>query len=169
MAGRCVGLGYLGDPRLTAQKFPELPHSDGTTRRCYLTGDLVRSDGEVLTFLARVDGQIKIGGYRVEPGEVEAAIVRVPAIQQIAVVPYTWQDTLRLAACYVAAPGTAPTARELRAACSEVLPGYMVPSRFHQAARLPLNLNGKIDRAELRRLLEGSHEVRSPAPARAEA
>ena len=151
----CIGgcglaRGYLGRPGLTASRF--VPAPSGVGARLYRTGDLVRwrADGQ-LAFLGRLDHQIKLRGYRIEPGEVEAALLSHPAVVQAAVV--LREDGAgengvrdRRLVAYVAGP--ADTAA-LRAHLGRVLPGYMVPSAFVRLEALPLTPNGKLDRRGL--------------------
>ncbi|KAA2254633.1 AMP-binding protein [Solihabitans fulvus] len=149
VAGECVALGYLGDDDLTSRKFRALAPRDGHQRRCYLTGDLVRFDGQWLHFLSRVDGQLKVRGYRVEPGEIEAVLHRVRGVRVAAVVGIRRSGTVRLVAYYVREQQTAVTEEALRAACAGALPEYMVPDQFVELPDLPLTGNGKVDRKEL--------------------
>lgn len=152
IAGDCVGLGYLGDQELTEAKFRTLPHSDGGTRRCYLSGDLVRLDGTDFHFLARTDDQLKVNGYRVEPGEVEAVLNELPGVRRAVVVGVTAAGSTRLAAVYTLTGTAGTTPEELGRACADRLPAYMVPRHFLQLDELPVNANGKVDRARLRSL-----------------
>lgn len=148
IGGVGVGRGYLGDPVRTAQSF--LPDPFGPPgSRLYRSGDLVRQDVEgVLTFLGRRDHQLKIRGYRVEPGEIEARLLQHPDLQAAAVLAVG--EPARLAAYLVGKPGaTMPLAEELRRFVVEVLPDYMAPAAFVTLDRLPLNANGKLDRKAL--------------------
>ncbi|MFF2081810.1 AMP-binding protein [Kitasatospora sp. NPDC058162] len=147
-AGDCVGVGYLGDEALTKEKFQDLVHVDGGVRRCYSTGDLVRYDGEVYWFVSRVDDQVKVNGYRVEPGEVEAVLARVAGVRRALVLCVRGQGTNQLAAFYVPQDESV-TEADLRDACARELPGYMVPRHFVRMDAFPVNANGKIDRALL--------------------
>lgn len=139
-----VGLtpGYLDEPELTAQAFTIL---DG--RRWYRSGDRVRSRGDgTLEFLGRVDGQVKIRGNRVEPGEVEAALQTHPGIAQASVVAHEG----RLLAYVTARPGAGrPESRTVRRHLTGLLPPYMVPARITVLDELPLTGTGKVDRRAL--------------------
>ncbi|MDQ0599377.1 D-alanine--poly(phosphoribitol) ligase subunit 1 [Streptomyces canus] len=150
VTGRCLATGYLGDERLTGERFPELPYVDGGTRRGYLTGDLVRLEDGLLHFVGRIDDQLKVRGYRVEPGEVEAVLSRVPGVRRVAVVGLGRDRTTALQA-YVVPAGEdgAPDVGALRTACAAALPDYMVPARFVLVPELPLTANGKLARREL--------------------
>ncbi|WP_406278246.1 amino acid adenylation domain-containing protein [Embleya sp. NBC_00896] len=153
----CAGLarGYLNRPDLTREKF--VAHVvEGTTRRVYRTGDLVkwRPDGQ-LEFVGRIDNQVKLRGYRIELGEIEATLLAHPAVTAVSVV--VREDTPgdeRLIAYVVpvvpVGDGTAgPTAGELRAHLQQGLPDYMVPAAFVTLDQLPLTPNGKLDRNAL--------------------
>ncbi|MFE2107469.1 amino acid adenylation domain-containing protein [Kitasatospora sp. NPDC059463] len=150
LGGDRLARGYLGRPDLTAERFVDDPFgADGD--RLYRTGDLARwrTDG-TLDYLGRADDQIKVRGYRVEPGEVEAALTALPGITQ-AVVLARGEGLRQTLVGYLEHPGDgpAPAAAELREALSEVLPDYMVPARFVVLERLPLLAHGKVDRRNL--------------------
>jgi amino acid adenylation domain-containing protein len=148
VGGAGVARGYLGRPERTADRFVPDPYGETPGARLYRTGDLVRrrSNG-ALEYLGRVDDQVKIRGIRVEPGEVRAALVRHPAVADAAVVARDDPAGVRLIAYVVShAPVDPPVLREhvLRH-----LPSAMVPAAFVEIAALPLNGNGKLDRAAL--------------------
>ncbi|MFJ1709172.1 amino acid adenylation domain-containing protein, partial [Kitasatospora sp. NPDC088346] len=147
LAGRQLARGYLDRPGLTAGRFVADPFGDGEPM--YRTGDLVRrrADG-TLDYLGRVDDQIKIRGYRIELGEIEAALAEQPGVAQSAVLVRDGA-VRRLVGYVVPAPGAAPDATALHAALAARLPEYMVPSAFAVLESMPLNVNGKIDRAAL--------------------
>ncbi|WP_062218202.1 AMP-binding protein [Streptomyces sp. NBRC 109706] len=155
IAGDCVALGYLGDDELTAAKFRTLPHRDGVDRRCYFSGDLVRLREGQLHFLSRVDDQLKIRGYRVEPGEVEAVLAAVPGVRRAVAFGLHRLSSLRLAVCYARDQGGDVTADALRAVCGAELPDYMVPVHFWEVEEFPVTANGKVDRAALRAMFDG--------------
>ena len=148
-----IGLarGYLNQPDLAAEKFVRDPFSPEPNARLYRTGDLARylENGEI-AYLGRIDQQIKILGYRIEPGEIEAAINRHAAIASSVVAARgSACEEKRLAAYLVMRNGTTPTAAELRTFLQETLPGYMVPSIFVKLEFVPLTANGKVDRTAL--------------------
>lgn len=148
IAGIGVGRGYLGDPVRTAQSF--LPDPFGPPgSRLYRSGDLVRRDEEgVLTFLGRRDHQLKIRGYRVEPGEIEARLLQHTAVLATAVIAVG--EPKRLVAYLVFKSGSnQPANDDLRRFVVDVLPDYMAPSAFVTLDSLPLNPNGKLDRNRL--------------------
>ncbi|MEV1178204.1 amino acid adenylation domain-containing protein, partial [Nonomuraea sp. NPDC049784] len=151
VGGSGLARGYGGRPELTAERFLADPFG-GEGSRLYRTGDRVRwrADGQ-LEFLGRVDEQVKVRGYRVEPGEVEAALVAHPEIAAAAVVAHEDGGDRRLVGYLVAedvADGI-PSAGELRGFLLAGLPDYLVPSVFVELAALPLSPSGKIDRAAL--------------------
>ncbi|MGW5463538.1 amino acid adenylation domain-containing protein [Streptomyces sp. NPDC003996] len=161
-----IGLarGYLGRPALTADSFVPDPFA-GDGSRLYRTGDRVRwrRDG-VLEYLGRIDDQLKINGVRVEPAEIEAALLAHPSVLMTAVVGYqTSNGDKRLAAHYVLRP-EAPRAgsAELRGFLAEVLAPAMVPGTFVEHASLPLGSTGKIDRKALVAPAAGSGGRRRP-------
>ncbi|RFS82990.1 amino acid adenylation domain-containing protein [Actinomadura spongiicola] len=142
LAGDGIARGYLNRPDLTAQRFVAAP-TGVPGERMYRTGDLVRRlPGGTLEFLGRTDDQVKIRGFRVEPGETEAALAALPGVARAAVVV---RDG-RLVG--YAAPGDLDGAA-LRYALAEVLPGHLVPAAVVVLPELPLNVNGKLDRAAL--------------------
>jgi amino acid adenylation domain-containing protein len=153
--GAGLARGYLGRPELTAERFVPDPFGGEPGARLYRTGDRVRrrADG-VLEFLGRMDQQVKVRGFRVEPGEVEAALLRHPALREAAVV--VREDAApgmpgerRLAAYVVPADGAAPDAAELRAFLAASLPEHMLPAAYVAIEGLPLTPNGKLDRRAL--------------------
>ncbi|MGW1863915.1 non-ribosomal peptide synthetase, partial [Streptomyces collinus] len=151
LAGPALARGYLGRPGLTATRFTADPFGPPGTRM-YRTGDLVRRDarGE-LHYLGRTDHQLKLRGHRIEAGEVEATLVRHPAVLDAVVSVREDEPGLpRLVAHLLVAPGAEPpTAARLRAFAARTLPGPMVPSAFVTLDRFPLTENGKTDRAAL--------------------
>ncbi len=151
-SGVCVGRGYVNDPVRTRQAFLADPYRPG--RRLYRSGDFGcwRPDGK-LEYLGRRDAQVKISGFRIEIGEVEARLARHPAVREaVVVVAGASADRRRLVAFHTAAGPV--TAEALRAWSAESLPEFMVPARFHALKRLPRTANGKTDRTVLTRLAD---------------
>ncbi|MDT9687282.1 amino acid adenylation domain-containing protein [Streptomyces sp. P9(2023)] len=150
VAGRGLARGYLGRPGLTSERFVADPYADEPGARMYRTGDRVRwgADGN-LEFLGRADGQIKIRGHRIEPGEIESAFMACPGIAQAAVlVREDHRSAKRLVAYLVAEAGTDPEAAvaEARTRIAGELPDHMVPSAVVRLdGPLPLTPNGKLD------------------------
>ncbi|MFG2432660.1 amino acid adenylation domain-containing protein [Streptomyces sp. NPDC048590] len=148
IGGPGVAHGYGGRPGATARSFVPDPYGPPGSRR-YRTGDLVRRrrDG-ALEFLGRLDGQVKVRGYRIEPGEIEEALLKQPGVAEAAVVARG--DTL---VGYVVlsptAPAPEPTPAGLRTALAGLLPGHLVPNALLVLDSLPLTPNGKLDRAAL--------------------
>ncbi len=138
--------GYINRPDLTAERFIEHPRYE----RIYRTGDLARRrpDGE-LEFLGRLDRQVKLRGFRVEPGEVEAVLGRHPAVREAAVVVHGGEDSPRLAAYVSTSADEGGLAQELKAHLRSQLPDYMVPATLAVLERLPLTSTGKLDRLAL--------------------
>ncbi|MEP6916358.1 MAG: amino acid adenylation domain-containing protein, partial [Acidobacteriota bacterium] len=147
-----VGLsrGYLSRPDLTAERFIPHPFSRTPGERLYKTGDFARyrPDGTLL-FTGRMDGQVKLRGFRVELPEIEVALARHPRVREAVVVMNTTAGRARLLAYYTPSGDRAAAAGELRAHLAETLPDYMVPATFVPLDALPLTPNGKIDRAVL--------------------
>ncbi|MFL5541692.1 MAG: amino acid adenylation domain-containing protein, partial [Longimicrobiaceae bacterium] len=151
LAGAGVARGYAGRPGLTAGRFVPDPFADDPGERMYRTGDGARwrADG-ALEYLGRLDAQVKLRGFRIEPGEIESALRAHPAVSEaVAVVRHDTGDA-RLVAYLVLAEGAAvPQAAELRAHLRERLPDYMVPGAFVPLDALPLTGTGKVDRRAL--------------------
>jgi amino acid adenylation domain-containing protein len=146
LGGVAVARGYLNRPELTAERFLE-----GPRMRRYRTGDRVRvrADGEI-EFLGRVDDQVSIRGFRVEPGEIAAALNSHPAIEASVVVGVGRSSSeRRLVAYLVATDGERPESDELARFLDGSLPDYMVPSSFIWLKQFPLTEHGKIDRHAL--------------------
>ncbi|MET9362688.1 amino acid adenylation domain-containing protein [Streptomyces sp. NPDC006632] len=152
--GAGLALGYWGRPGLTAARFVADPYGHG--RRIYRTGDLGhQTEDGLLEITGRADDQIKIRGFRVEPGEIEDLLTRRPDVREAAVTVHrTASGTSRLAA-YVTTGGVAADTEAILSCLAEQLPAHMVPSTLDVLDALPLNTNGKVDRTAL------------PAPAQA--
>ena len=135
---------------MTAEKFIPDPFSNEPEARLYRTGDQARwlASGDI-EFIGRLDHQVKIRGYRVEPGDIETALERHPLLRDTCVIARDAEDGGKRLVAYLVAHEAAPNVTELRAFLADKLPDYMIPSAFVFLAALPLNANGKIDRAAL--------------------
>jgi non-ribosomal peptide synthase protein (TIGR01720 family) len=153
IGGVQLARGYLGQAALTAERFVPHPFSQALGARLYKTGDLARyrAGGEI-EYLGRSDQQVKVRGFRIEPAEIEAALLSYPALANALVVasPGSGGD-LRLVAYLVVASGEAeaPSSEDLRRHLLGRLPDYMVPSFFVTLEALPLLPSGKVDRRAL--------------------
>jgi acyl carrier protein len=150
IAGDGLGRGYIDRPEWTAERF--VPNAFGDSgSRLYRTGDLARwSASGHIEFLGRMDQQVKVRGYRIEPGEVEAVLGEHPAVRAVAVVARADRSgDRRLVAYVVGRAGEEGLAAALRAFMAERLPAYLVPAGFVVLDALPLSANGKLDRSAL--------------------
>ncbi|MET0398428.1 MAG: non-ribosomal peptide synthase/polyketide synthase, partial [Longimicrobiaceae bacterium] len=147
-AGAGVARGYLGRPELTAERFVPDPFGGEGGGRLYRTGDRVRwlATGE-LEYLGRMDQQLKVRGFRIEPGEIEAALGSHPAVREaVVVLREDVPGVRRLVAYGVVEEGAELSVGELRAHLSARLPEYMIPAAYVVLPALPLSANGKVDR-----------------------
>ncbi|MFB8103668.1 amino acid adenylation domain-containing protein [Streptomyces sp. NPDC056007] len=165
LVGEGEALGYLHRPGLTAERFVADPYG-APGSRMYRSGDLghLGEDG-LLYFTGRADRQVKLRGFRVELGEVEAALEACEGVRIGAVVVTGEVDSARLVAYVV--PGADPAdgfAEGVRRRLAERLPAHMVPARVEVAAALPMTSNGKIDRRALERRPDGPAAVPASGP-----
>jgi amino acid adenylation domain-containing protein len=169
LGGAGLARGYLGRPALTAERFVPSPLGRleaAPGARLYRTGDRARRrpDGQ-LDYLGRLDRQVKVRGFRVEPGEVESALAAHPAVLQAAVVAREERPgDRRLVAYVVARPEAA--AGDLLAFLRERLPAHLVPAALVPLAALPATPNGKLDRAALAKIAPGAAAARQFVPPR---
>ena len=151
IGGAGVARGYLNRPELTAERFIDNPVDENDERKIYRTGDLARyrPDGS-LEFLGRNDHQIKLRGFRIEPGEIEAQIAKLPDVSQVAVIMREdVKGDARLVAYAVPESGATLEPAAITDGIKEKLPNYMVPSACVILESMPLTPNGKLDRNAL--------------------
>ncbi|MFD9970776.1 amino acid adenylation domain-containing protein [Streptomyces sp. NPDC059011] len=169
IAGVGLARGYLGDAERTAHSFVTDP---ATGARRYRTGDWGRllPSGEV-EFLGREDMQVKVGGHRIELGDVEAALLACPGIRGAVAGVQGGRHRTRLTAQVLLEPGAGHSAEDVKTLLAERLPAYMVPTAVAVRDEFPLTPNGKVDRKALAALaddLAAAHPVEHPADAEEE-
>ncbi|RKH04264.1 amino acid adenylation domain-containing protein [Corallococcus sp. CA053C] len=147
VGGEGLAHGYHGRPDLTAERFIPSPFSTTPGARLYRTGDKARwlADGQ-LEFLGRLDGQVKLRGFRVELGEVEAVLRALPDVRDVVVIVREDTPGLRRLVAYVVQPESSFAPDVLRQALARRLPEHMVPSAFVRMDTLPLSPSGKVNR-----------------------
>ncbi|KAF1007416.1 MAG: Polyketide synthase PksN [Luteibacter sp.] len=170
IGGANLARGYLRRPELTTERF--IAHPFQPQARLYRTGDLARwlDDGNI-QYLGRIDHQVKIGGVRIETGEIEARLVAYPGMAACAIVPRGETGFTQLVAFYRmrdSMPGDVVSVdtADLRAHLLGELPEYMVPAAFVSVATLPVTSNGKIDRKALQAVevgIESRRRYEEPA------
>ena len=161
-SGVCVGRGYINDPERTQRAFMADPHRAG--QRLYRSGDFGRwlPEGK-LEYLGRRDFQVKISGFRIEIGEIENTLLRVPGVRQSAVVVTGGPNRSKHLVAFYAGNGPLDVT-VMRERLGKSLPKYMIPTAFHWREELPLTGSGKVDRKKLAALAaelgvtEQSHE-----------
>lgn len=148
IGGAGVARGYLNRPDLTAERFIESPFVTGD--RLYRTGDLARflPDGNI-QYLGRIDDQIKINGFRIEPAEIETAIKAHPAVAEAVVLVREDCPGDRRLVAYLAPAPVSEKVGEILQSLKKTLPAHMIPSAFAFVDAFPLTVNGKLDRAAL--------------------
>ena|GEM_PF-5949378 len=147
IGGQAVGAGYVGMPELMEQKFIANPESPGEWM--YRTGDLARwlPDGKI-EFLGRIDRQLKIKGYRIEPADIEWHLMQHSEIRQAVVVDAELGDDVKGLAAFMVCDGTIDLA-EIKRLLAERLPSYMIPEHFVIVEDVPLTANGKVNKQVL--------------------
>ncbi|AFH50188.1 Polyketide synthase-like protein [Ignavibacterium album JCM 16511] len=150
IGGTCVAEGYLNRDELTAARFRKI-QIDGTEQIFYKTGDLgkLNESGDI-EFLGRADEQIKLHGYRIEPGEIENSILEFQGINSAAVVLQELSNGEKVLAAYFSTKGAMIDVNTLKLFLDEKLPLYMVPKYYFQKETLPLTPSGKIDKKVLK-------------------
>jgi len=151
IAGAGLARGYLNRPALSAERFVADPYATEPGARMYRTGDLARwhANGTV-EFLGRADAQIKLRGFRIEPGEIESVLTAHPSVTQAAVLARDVGPAgKQLVGYIVPANGAQSDTADLSRFLSDRLPGYMVPTALVVLEALPLTANGKLDRGAL--------------------
>ena len=149
-----VGLarGYINQQTLTAEKFIDNPLSTTHQPTLYKTGDLARHlcDGEI-EYLGRIDHQIKIRGFRVELGEIEALLLAMKQVKDSVVIAHSTSDTHTQLVAYVVLSGdeNEQYIEQIKTTLAIKLPDYMIPSQFVVMSQMPLGVNGKLDRKAL--------------------
>ncbi|WP_158726785.1 amino acid adenylation domain-containing protein [Tomitella fengzijianii] len=163
LAGEALARGYHRRPALTAERFVADPFG-AAGARMYRTGDLVRADRDgALTFAGRADSQVKLRGFRIEPGEVDAELVAFPGVRESRTLVRGDGATARLVSYVLADDGSAPGETEILDALRGRLPGHMVPAAVVRLPAFPRTTAGKLDTAALPR-----PELAAPASRTAE-
>ncbi|MBC2768956.1 non-ribosomal peptide synthetase/type I polyketide synthase [Pusillimonas minor] len=146
IGGEGVGPGYLNRPSLTAERFRLDPWQPNGTARIYHSGDKVSIDADgVLAFIGRIDRQVKVRGYRVEPGEIERTIEHLAPIDKALVGVTAAADEAVLCAWLLPAADASVDLATLRQGLAHRLPAHLVPTRFQVIDHIPLTANGKIN------------------------
>jgi amino acid adenylation domain-containing protein len=154
LSGSQVTTGYWNNPAKTQEQFIRLPETGESS--WYRTGDVARQDEKgCLFYLGRIDHQIKIRGYRVELQEIEAVLRKLCGSDQIVSLPWPVQNGIADGVVAFVAGTTMLDLNRILSATSELLPDYMVPKNIYTLQELPLSPNGKVDRGQLSKFLEG--------------
>lgn len=148
IGGTGVGAGYWNRASLSAEKFRtdiNLPESSASATTFYRSGDKVRLlDTDVLEFIGRADNQVKLNGYRIEPGEIEAEIRKITGVERVAVLLHPNGHETRLISV-VQPSNSSLKADDIRSQLAQILPGYMIPGHILLLNEFPLTANGKLD------------------------
>lgn len=153
VAGPQLMFGYHSDPIRTESAFVTDPRVDFIQRLFYRTGDIGYRDGGLMYLKGRVDGLIKIRGYRIHPDEVSKALDTLDGVDVSAVVSFGKQSNAALAAFIKLKPNCQLSSESIHLALKELIPIYMIPSRYEYVDKFPLNQSGKIDKKALSRSL----------------
>src|ERR1051326_4718752 len=149
VAGQGLARCYWRHPELTALRFVPDPFSKEGGARLYRTGDLARLQNADLEYLGRIDDQVKVRGFRIEPGEIESAIMQHPGVVGCVVTAHQDENGDKRLAAYVASGSALLDLHELRNSLKERLPDYMLPAALIPVKSLPLTEHGKVDRRSL--------------------
>jgi acyl-CoA synthetase (AMP-forming)/AMP-acid ligase II len=153
VTGPQLMFGYHSDPSRTEAAFVSDPRVDYVKRPLYRTGDVGFRDGGLMYLKGRVDGLIKIRGYRIHPDEVSKALDTLDGVDISAVVSFGNQSNAALAAFIKLKPNSKLSPESITVALKELIPSYMIPSRYEFVEKFPLNQSGKIDKKALSRSL----------------
>src|SRR5262249_39727732 len=151
VGGDCLARGYWKQPELTSERFVPNVYRPDRSQSLFATGDLGRflADGTI-EYLGRADQQIKLRGFRIEPGEIEANLTAHPLVRHAVVTVHgELSETQHLIAYIVRSEGSGPLTNELRSFLRSRVPDYMIPGAFIELDRLPLLPSGKLDRMAL--------------------
>ncbi|MFA0960205.1 amino acid adenylation domain-containing protein [Roseivirga sp. BDSF3-8] len=148
ISGSSLARGYLNNPLLTSEKFVRNPFEEGS--KLYKTGDLARwlPDGNI-EFVGRKDDQLKVGGYRIEPGEVEAALEKIEGLSQAVVTAVGAEGMSLQLAAYIVCKNGEIEHDEVRRQLESALPHYMVPKVYITLKAMPITKTGKVNRKAL--------------------
>lgn len=151
IGGAGVAQGYLNRPELTEERFIPDPFAANPDARLYRTGDMARwTESGQIEFLGRNDHQVKLRGYRIEPGEIESVLAHHPAVREaVVVVRELGPDNPALVAYLLPSQAETPTQEALRTHCRATLPDYMIPTVYVWLTAYPLTPSGKVDRKAL--------------------
>lgn len=157
ISGSQLARGYLNDPALTADRFTSIEIDDDNSARAYRTGDMarIRDDGS-LVIAGRVDDQIKLRGYRIEPGEIEQRLIQYPHILEAFVLAHKSNDLDEPRLVAFLKSDDEIQIEALRSFAKETLPEFMVPSVFIEVDEFPLAPTGKVDKRQLADLVSAS-------------
>lgn len=148
VGGAGVTRGYLNKAELTNKRFISNPFSDSTSEKLYKTGDLARfKDNGDIEYIGRIDHQVKVSGYRIELGEIESNLQNIDGISQASVLVIEDADGNKsIAAFLILASNSMINEYDVRTKLKELVPVYMIPTRINFLEKMPLNINGKVDR-----------------------
>jgi amino acid adenylation domain-containing protein len=169
VGGAGVSRGYMNRPELTAERFIDNPHRPG--KRLYRSGDRVRlqENGEMI-YKGRIDQQVQLRGYRVEPGEIESRLQQIEGIEEARVIDREDGSGERYLCAYIVAGGNtddidSETIKTIKNSLSKTLPDYMIPAYYVKLSGIPLTVNGKLDRSALpepQRSIKSNQKYESP-------